>query len=82
MIVSVLILISDSLELVTSFLRLDGSLAWMSSGRWNGIVGMWELFVTSPFQGLGFGSADTRFPLIPSNIFYFGVLAEIGLFGF
>jgi len=80
--VSALILISDSLETVTSFLRLEGNLDKVSSRRWIGIVGMWELFVASPFQGLGFGSADNQFPVIPSNIFYFGLLAEIGLFGF
>lgn len=79
---SALILISDSLETVTSFLRLDGDLRRISSGRWIGIVGMWELFVASPFQGLGFGSADNQFPVRPSNIFYFGLLAEIGLAGF
>jgi hypothetical protein len=43
---------------------------------------MWELFAASPFAGLGFGAADHKFPISPSNIFYFGVLAEIGLFGF
>jgi len=80
--VSALILISDSLETVTSFLRLEGNLDEVSSRRWIGIVGMWELFVASPFQGLGFGSADNQFPVSPSNIFYFGLLAEIGLFGF
>jgi hypothetical protein len=80
--VSALILISNSLETVTSFLRFDGDLGRSSSGRWIGIVGMWELFVASPFQGFGFGSADNRFPVYPSNIFYFGLLAEIGLFGF
>jgi hypothetical protein len=79
---SALILISDSLETVTSFLRLDGDLRRISSGRWIGIVGMWELFVASPFQGLGFGSADNQFPVGPRNIFYFGLLAEIGLAGF
>jgi hypothetical protein len=80
--VSALILISDRLETVTSFLRLEGNLDKISSRRWIGIVGMWELFVASPFQGLGFGSADNQFPVNPSNIFYFGLPAEIGLFGF
>ena len=80
--VSALILIGDSLDTVTSFLRLEGDLEKVSSLRWIGIVGMWELFVASPFQGLGFGSADNQFPVNPSNIFYFGLLAEIGLFGF
>jgi hypothetical protein len=77
-----LILISDNLETLTSFLRLEGGLDKVTSKRWIGIVGMWELFVASPFQGLGFGSADNQFPVRPSNIFYFGLLAEIGLFGF
>jgi hypothetical protein len=80
--VSALILISDSLDTVISFLRLEGNLDKISSTRWIGIVGMWELFVASPFQGLGFGSADNQFPVRPSNIFYFGLLAEIGLAGF
>ena len=82
MFVSVLLLISDSLETVISFQRLGGNLGEISSGRWIGIFGMWELFVASPFQGLGFGAADNQFPVNPSNIFYFGLLAEIGLFGF
>ena len=43
---------------------------------------MWELFAASPFAGLGFGAADHKFPIGPSNIFYLGVLAEIGLYGF
>jgi hypothetical protein len=80
--VSALILISDSLETVTSFLRLEGDLETVSSLRWIGIVFMWELFVASPFQGLGFGSVDNQFPVSPNNIFYFGLLAEIGLVGF
>ena len=79
---SALILIIDNLDTVISFLRLGGDLETVSSTRWIGIVGMWELFVASPFQGLGFGSADNQFPVSPSNIFYFGLLAEIGLFGF
>lgn len=75
MFVSALILISDSLDTVISFLRMEGDLETVSSIRWIGIVGMWELFVASPFQGLGFGSADNRFPVNPSNVFYFGLLA-------
>lgn len=72
----------DGVETLAAFLRLEGNLNQISSTRWVGIVGMWELFAASPFAGLGFGAADHKFPISPSNIFYFGVLAEIGLFGF
>ena len=47
-----------------------------------GIVGMWELFVASPFQGLGFGSADNQFPVDPSNVFYFACLPRLGCLDF
>ena len=79
---AVFIYLIDGVETLKAFLRLEGNLNQISSGRWVGIVGMWELIVASPIGGLGFGAADHNFPVVPSNIFYFGVLAEIGLFGF
>jgi uncharacterized membrane protein len=69
-------------EQLSAFLRLDGSnLNNISSGRINGIRGMWALFIESPFQGMGFGAADKSFPVYPTNIFYFALPAEIGVFG-
>lgn len=72
---------SDYFELVKGFLRLNGDLQQISSARWGGIIGMFELFTASPLRGMGFGAADNKFPIYPSNIFYFGLLAEIGIFG-
>ena len=79
---TVFVYLIDGVEILKGFLRLEGNLNQISSKRWVGIVGMWELFVASPFAGLGFGSADKNFPVKPSNIFYLAMLAEIGLFGF
>lgn len=76
------VFISDSVETVKAFLRLEGTLERISSNRWVGIVGMWDLFNASPLMGLGFGAADDQFPIYPSNIFYMGLLAEVGIFGF
>jgi len=68
---------------VTSFLRLDGSnLSNISSGRWQGITGMWEIFASSPISGMGFGAADNNFPVYPSNIFYVALPVEVGAIGF
>ena len=71
------------LDNITTHLRLDGSnLSNISSGRWYGITGIWEIFVRSPFFGMGFGVANNNFPVYLSNIFYFALPVEIGAIGF
>ena len=62
-------------------LRIKGNLTTISSGRYTGMVDLWELFLQSPFIGSGFGAADYGLAVNPSNLFYFGILAEIGIFG-
>ena len=55
---------------VSTFLRLNSSnLDNISSGRWQGITGMLELFIRSPIFGMGFGAADNNFPVYPSIYF-------------
>lgn len=78
----VLVFVTDNVETIKGFLRIKDTLVHTSSGRWIGILGMWRLFLLSPFVGTGFGSVDNQFVIVPSNIFYFGLLAEIGIFGF
>lgn len=64
-----------------SALRLGGDLRSMTSTRYEGMVGLWELFIQSPFRGSGFGAADFGLGVQPTNLFYFGMLAEVGVFG-
>ena len=67
---------------VKEFLRIKGSFNDISSLRWQGIVGLWELFELSPFVEKGFGAADNGLPIHPTNIFYLALPVEVGFFGF
>ena len=67
---------------VKEFLRIKGDLNAISSLRWQGIVGLWEMFLSSPLVGKGFGAADNGLPVYPTNIFYVALPVEIGIFGF
>ena len=81
--ISLVFAFTVGLENITKILRLDGSnIHIISSGRWQGITGMWEILLKSPISGMGFGAADNDFPIYPSNIFYIALPVEIGIFGF
>ena len=64
------------------YLRIGGDLNSISSLRWQGITGLWEIFQSSPLAGKGFGAADNGLPVYPTNIFYVALLVEVGIFGF
>lgn len=64
-----------------SRMRLEGDWSSISSSRTDGIKGLWEIFIKSPFRGSGFGAADYGLAVEPTNLFYFGLLAEVGVFG-
>ena len=62
-------------------LRLNGNLQTISSTRYGGMVDLWELFLHSPFRGAGFGAADFGLDISPTNLFYLGMMVEVGIFG-
>ena len=67
---------------ILDFLRIDSDLNRLSSNRLRGIVGLWEIFKSSPVVGKGFGAVDNGFPINPTNIFYAAIPVEVGVFGF
>ena len=67
---------------ILDFLRIDSDLNRLSSRRWQGIVGLWEIFQSSPLVGKGFGASDNGLPVYPTNIFYMALPVEVGIFGF
>ena len=67
---------------IADFLRLSDNLNKLSSARWQGIVGLWEIFKSSPVVGRGFGAADNGLPVYPTNILYLALPVEVGIFGF
>lgn len=68
-------------DVLGDYLRVNGDLDNISSGRWSAMLEMIEIIVKSPIFGVGFGSADLDFPVSPSNLFYFSLAVEIGLLG-
>ena len=72
---------TDVWDFTKDFLRITSDFDKTTSYRFQGMVKMWDVFVESPIQAFGFGSADNNPPFQPSNIFYIGMLAEIGIFG-
>lgn len=84
--VTVLILITSiifiySIEDTLIRLRLVGDLSEITSGRYDGVVDMWKLIIQSPFLGQGFGAADFGLDIYPTNLFYLGMMVEVGIFG-
>lgn len=62
-------------------MRLKGNLRTISSTRSDAMFDLWEIFLHSPFKGFGFGAADSGLAVQPTNLFYSGMLVEVGIFG-
>ena len=69
------------LDGMNSYFRVGTDLNTLSSGRYQAYLDIFALAKSSPFVGLGFGAADNSFPVIPSNLFFPSIVAEIGVVG-
>jgi O-antigen ligase len=69
-------------EYIQHLIRFRGGVESFSSGRLDGMRELWDVFLASPFIGQGFGFVDSGSTSAPSNLFYFGLLSEIGIVGF
>ena len=69
------------LNFVSFDFRWSGSLNDISSGRFNGMIAMYEVIIEHPIFGIGFGGTDYNSAKIVDNNFYFGLVMEIGLIG-
>lgn len=76
---AVIVIFKDGL--IEAF-RLEGNIDQISSARWDSMIKMSDLIITSPLIGLGFGAMDNSFHIVPNNLFYHGIFLEVGLFGF
>lgn len=70
------------IESIDHIIRFRGGIEAFSSGRIDGIQEMWALFLSSPLIGQGFGFSDSGRSNAPTNIFFLGLLSEIGIVGF
>ena len=66
---------------VVNFLRLEGKVDVITSDRAGAIATSLKLLLSDPFIGYGFGEAGKTIPVKPSNLFYFILPLEIGIFG-
>ena len=69
------------IDSILSYLRISEDIQLTTSNRLQGLIGLVDLVVGSPFAGVGFGAADGSMMVRPSNMFYPGMAAEIGLIG-
>ena len=67
-------------EAAAVYVRYDGDIMAFSSGRLEGVLLMLPTIFDNPFQGVGFGAADSGY-IHPGNLFYPGILWETGIFG-
>lgn len=72
----------NQLPKLLHFLRIKGDLSNITSSRFGGATELLEYILANPVQGMGFGAMDKITHINPTNIFYFGIFAEIGIVGF
>ena len=71
-----------SSDIIIDYLRLEGDLGTITSTRSAGFLEMWFVLVERQFlQGIGFGAVNSDFTVHPNNLFFIGIMIELGLFG-
>ena len=76
----VILLFTNDGEMISRW-RLSSNLDELSAYRISGWIQLWEKNIDSNFLGKGFGLADKIQSSIPTNMFYLGILTEIGFLG-
>ncbi len=66
---------------IRSFLRVYGDLNQISSGRYDAYKQMLQIIVTFPFEHVGFGNISEGVDFAPTNLFFPGIIIELGVLG-